>query len=293
MRLKFIIHLAELIKEGFYMIETSNLTKQLLIENLWTTDEMLNEIEILKTELEKKQLLKENTLKELEEEYLKTVEEKHLSSLAVKRYTRYENLVQQFKDIRSIAILVDLIVCVLIAYALVFLGFGILKTAAITVFLPFIFYFIYHQIVKIVLKNKEPEYPLNLEIVIKKAKLEEEYFHLKDALVIQCIDQEMKQMNQREIYLKEKLEQQSVLTEIYWPYTRKVIWFLENLMADDLKEALKLLAEANHRDEIKKTVETQNRQIEDLNKRFDKLVEDQKKIVIELNKQREKIKKIS
>ena len=116
---------------------------------------------------------------------------------------------------------------------------------------------------------------------------------MKDALVIQCIDQEMKQMNQREIYLKEKLEQQSVLTEIYWPYTRKVIWFLENLMADDLKEALKLLAEANHRDEMKKTIENQNLQIEDLNKRFDKLVEDQKKIVIELNKQREKIKKIS
>ena len=275
------------------MIEANNLTKQLLIENLWMTDEILNEIEILKTELEKKQLLKENTIKELEEEYLKTVEEKHLASPIVKRYARYENLVQQFKDVRSIAILVDLIVCILIGYGLVFLGFGILKTAAIVVFLPFIFYLIYHQIVKVILKNKEPEYPLNLETVIKKAKLEEEYFHLKDALVIQCIDQEMKQMNQREIYLKEKLEQQSVLTEIYWPYTRKVIWFLENLMADDLKEALKLLAEANHRDEMKKTIENQNLQIEDLNKRFDKLVEDQKKIVIELNKQREKIKKIS
>lgn len=111
---------------------------------------------------------------------------------------------------------------------------------------------------------------------------------MKDALVIQYIDQEVKQMIQREMYLKEKIEQQSVLTEIYWPYTRKVIWFLENQMADDLKESLKLLADSNHRDEIKKTVETQNRQIEDLNKRFDKLVEDQKKIVAELNKQREK-----
>ena len=264
------------------MIEASNLTKQLLIENLWMTDEMLNEVDILKSELEKKQLLKENTIKELEEEYLKVVEEKHLASPIVKRYARYENLVQQFKDVRSIAILVDLIVCILIGYGLVFLGVGILKTAAIVVFLPFIFYLIYHQIVKVILKNKEPEYPLNLETVIKKAKLEEEYFH-----------QEVKQMIQREMYLKEKIEQQSVLTEIYWPYTRKVIWFLENQMADDLKESLKLLADSNHRDEIKKTVETQNRQIEDLNKRFDKLVEDQKKIVAELNKQREKMKKIS
>lgn len=275
------------------MIEASNLTKQLLIENLWMTDEMLNEVEILKAELEKKQLLKANTIKELEEEYLKTVKEKHLASPAVKRYTRYENLVQQFKDIRSIAILVDLIVCVLIGYGLVFLGFGILKTAVVVVFLPFIFYLIYHQIVKAFLKSKEPQYPLDLEMVVKKAKLEEEYLTLKDSLSLQYIDSEMKQMIQREMYLKEKLEQQSVLTEIYWPYTRKVIWFLENQMADDLKESLKLLADANHRDEIKKTVETQNLQIEDLNKRFDKLVEDQKKIVAELNKQREKMKKIS
>ena len=62
------------------MIEANSLTKQLLIENLWMTDEILNEIEILKTELEKKQLLKENTIKELEEEYLNTVEENNLAS---------------------------------------------------------------------------------------------------------------------------------------------------------------------------------------------------------------------
>lgn len=135
------------------MIEASNLTKQLLIENLWMTDEMLNEVDILKSELEKKQLLKENTIKELEEEYLKVVEEKHLASPIVKRYARYENLVQQFKDVRSIAILVDLIVCILIGYGLVFLGVGILKTAAIVVFYHY-FYLIYHQIVKVILKIK-------------------------------------------------------------------------------------------------------------------------------------------
>lgn len=275
------------------MIESKDLVKKQLIENLWNTDEMLNEIEIMKSEFEKKQILKENTLKELEAEYLKEVEERYLASPTVKRYARYEKLVQQFKDLRGVAILVDLIVSVLIAYLLVFLDFGILKTAAVFIFLPFVFYFIYHQTVKLILKNKEPEYPLNLEIVIKKAKLEEEYFSLKDALVLQYIEQEMKQMSQREIYLKEKLEQQSVLTEVYWPYTRKVIWFLENLMADDLKEALKLLAESNHRDEMKAAIEIQNHQIEDLNKRFDKLVEDQKKVVNELNKQREQIKKIS
>lgn len=275
------------------MIEASKLSKELLIKNLWATDEMLNEVEILKTEVDKKQILKENTLKELEEEYLKIIEEKYLSSPGVKRYKRYEDLVQQFKDINGIAILIDLIICVLIGYTLIFLGVGILKTATVVIFLLFIFYIVYHQVVKVILKSKEPEHPLNLETVIKKAKLEKEYFHLKDALVIQNIDQEIKQMNQREIYLKEKLEQQSVLTEIYWPYTRKVIWFLENLMADDLKEALKLLAESNHRDEVKNAIENQNLQIEDLNKRFDKLVEDHKKIVNEINKQREQIKKIS
>ena len=275
------------------MIEASNLSKELLIKNLWATDEMLNEVEILKSEVDKKQILKENTLKELEEEYLKIIEEKYLSSPGVKRYKRYEDLVQQFKDINGIAILIDLIICVLIGYTLIFLGVGILKTATVVIFLLFIFYIVYHQVVKVILKSKEPEHPLNLETVIKKAKLEKEYFHLKDALVIQNINQEIKQMNQREIYLKEKLEQQSVLTEIYWPYTRKVIWFLENLVADDLKEALKLLAESNHRDEVKNAIENQNLQIEDLNKRFDKLVEDHKKIVNEINKQREQIKKIS
>lgn len=275
------------------MRESSTLTKKELLENLWQTDELLNELEILKSEIDKKHILKENTFKQLEEDYLKIVEENYLASPIVKRYARYEKLVQQFADIRGIAILIDLIICVLIGYALMFLGFGVLKTAVIVMILLFIFYFIYHQIVKVMLNNKEPEYPLNLETVIKKAKLEEEYFHLKDSPSIQYIDQEIKQMNQREVYLKERLDQQSVLTEIYWPYTRKVIWFLENLMADDLKEALKLLAESNHRDEMMKAIESQNVEINSLNKRFDKLIEDYKKIVNELNKQREQIKKMT
>lgn len=275
------------------MRESSTLTKKELLENLWQTDELLNELEILKSEIDKKHILKENTFKQLEEDYLKIVEENYLASPIVKRYARYEKLVQQFADIRGIAILIDLIICVLIGYALMFLGFGVLKTAVIVMILPFIFYFIYHQIVKVMLNNKEPEYPLNLETVIKKAKLEEGYFHLKDSLSIQYIDQEIRQMNQREVYLKERLDQQSVLTEIYWPYTRKVIWFLENLMADDLKEALKLLAESNHRDEMMKALESQNVEINSLNKRFDKLIEDYKKIVNELNKQREQIKKMT
>lgn len=275
------------------MIEAGKLSKELLIENLWTTDEMLNEIEILKSEVDKKQILKEKTLKELEEGYLKIIEEKYLESPGVKRYNRYKKMVQQFTDIRGIVILIDLIICVLIAYLLIFFGLGMLKTVATVGFLPFIFYFIYHQTVKLILKSKEPESPLNLETVIKKAKLEEEYFHLKDSPSIQFIDQEIKQMNQREVYLKERLDQQSVLTEIYWPYTRKVIWFLENLMAEDLKEALKLLAESNYRDEMMKTIESQNVEINSLNNRFEKLIADYKKIVNELNKQREQIKKIS
>lgn len=77
-----------------------------MIENLWNTDEMLNEIEIIKSEFEKKQILKENTLKELEAEYLKDVEERYLVSPVVKRYARHEELVQQFKDLRGVAILV-------------------------------------------------------------------------------------------------------------------------------------------------------------------------------------------
>lgn len=272
---------------------SSTLTKKELLENLWQTDELLNELEILKSEIDKKHILKENALKQLEEDYLKIVEENYLASPIVKRYARYEKLVQQFADIRGIAILIDLIICVLIGYSLMFLGFGVLKTTVIVMILPFIFYFIYYQIVKVMLNNKEPEYPLNLETVIKKAKLEEGYLHLKDSLSIQYIDQEIRQMNQREVYLKERLDQQSVLTEIYWPYTRKVIWFLENLMADDLKEALRLLAESNHRDEMMKTIESQNVEINSLNKRFDKLIEDYKKIVNELNKQREQIKKMT
>ena len=56
------------------MVEVNGLSKDELIANLWLTDEMINEIEIVKREIDKKKASLDSTIAATEQEHLKAVE---------------------------------------------------------------------------------------------------------------------------------------------------------------------------------------------------------------------------
>lgn len=56
------------------MVEVNGLSKDEIIANLWLTDEMINEIEIVKREIDKKKASLDSTIVATEQEHLKAVE---------------------------------------------------------------------------------------------------------------------------------------------------------------------------------------------------------------------------
>lgn len=55
-----------------------------------------------------------------------------------------------------------------------------------------------------------------------------------------------------------------MLPLIYRLRAREVVWFLENLRADNLKEALAALVDSDHRQQMEETVNQQNHEIQKL-----------------------------
>ena len=101
------------------MVEVNGLSKDAIIANLWLTDEMINEIEIVKREIDKKKASLDSTIVATEQEHLKAVETKYYDSSEYRAHQDYNGLIEKLKDFIGVAILIALIVCVLLSYALI------------------------------------------------------------------------------------------------------------------------------------------------------------------------------
>ena len=89
------------------MVEVNGLSKDELIANLWLTDEMINEIEIVKREIDKKKASLDSTIAATEQEHLKAVETKYYDSSEYKAHQDYNGLIEKLKDFKGVAILMN------------------------------------------------------------------------------------------------------------------------------------------------------------------------------------------
>ena len=83
------------------MVEINTLSKDELIANLWSTDEMIKEIEIIKCEIDKKKATLDSTIHSTEQEHLKTVENKYYESEGYKTNQAYQTLVEKLKAFKG------------------------------------------------------------------------------------------------------------------------------------------------------------------------------------------------
>ena len=91
-----------------------------------------------------------------------------------------------------------------------------------------------------------------------------EYQQIPNSLLANHMRDEIKKLNQQLSELEATLIEKTVLPEIYRMRAKEVVWYLENLMADNLKEALAALVEDDHREQVKQMIEEQNQEINQL-----------------------------
>ncbi len=271
------------------MSEVNDLSKDELIANLWLTDEMINEIEIVKREIDKKQVALEATIATTEQEHLSTVEKKYYDSEEYKAHQTYNTLNEKLTAFKGVAILIDLIICVLLGYGLIILGVKFLHVVLFWIITPIIVYLLYQQGLKYYLIKQKPAPIPSLESVCEEAKMSLEYQQIPNSLLAKHMKDEIIKLNQQVSELEANLAQKTVLPEIYRMRAKELVWYLENLMADNLKEALAALVEGDHRKQVKQMIEEQNQEINQLKDITSNLMEYNQKLAHKIEQQRQQL----
>ncbi|MDB8543061.1 hypothetical protein PNU79_13715 [Turicibacter sanguinis] len=275
------------------MVDPTTLTKDELISNLWLTDEIMSEIEIIKDEIEKKRVSLESTIQSTEQEYLKTVKENYTKSELCQAHQTYDDLIDRMKHLKGIVILIDLIICILLGYLFIMQDVKLMYVMLFWITVPILVYLIYDQIIKYYLKAKKPKPLSTLDEVIAEVKTSTEYLHISDSLIAKHIKQEMKQLELKIQQLEVLLDKKTVLPDIYRVRAKDVVWYLENQRADNLKEALAALVDSDHREQVKQMIEQQNHEIEKLNEVTEKLIKDNQKLKQQVEQQYQQIIELS
>lgn len=289
-----IAYFVDFLEKGeIYMVDSTTLTKDELISNLWLTDEIMSEIEIIKDEIEKKRVSLESTIQSTEQEYLKTVKENYTKSELYQAHQTYDDLIDRMKHLKGIVILIDLIICVLLGYLFIMQGVKLMYVMLFWITVPILTYLIYDQIIKYYLKAKKPKPLPTLDEVIAEVKTSTEYLHISDSLIAKHIKQEMKQLELKIQQLEVLLNEKTVLPDIYRVRAKDVVWYLENQRADNLKEALAALVDSDHREQVKQMIEQQNHEIEKLNEVTEKLIKDNQKLKQQVEQQYQQIIELS
>lgn len=271
------------------MVEISTLSKDELIANLWSTDEMIKEIEIIKCEIDKKKATLDLTIHSTEQDHLKAVEKKYYESDDYKANQAFNTLVEKLKAFKGIAILLDLILCVLLGYGLLVLGVKFSYVVIFWLITPIILFLLYQQGTKYYLMKQKPNDIPSLENLLEEAKMTLEYQSIPNSLLANHIRDEITKMSQQQSQLEVTLAEKTVLPEIYRKRAKEVVWYLENLMADNLKEALAALVEEDHRKELKQMIDDQNQEIHQLKDTTAKLMEHNQKLAQKIEQQRQQL----
>lgn len=274
------------------MTEVSQLSKKDLISNLWMTDELMSQMRYFEQERAEKKKTLVLTIESTQKEYIASVKEKYYGSEDFKAHQKYEELCLNLKDFREVALLLDLIIGVLISYLLFMIGVKFLSVVLSFVVIVLLIYLFYYVGVKYYLKQKKPLSIPTLEAVIEEAKESYDYQHIEHSLLANHLREEIHEIDQKISQLESELVEKTVLPEKYRHRSKDVIWYLENLVADNLKEALSALIEDDHRKQMKQMIDNQNHEIRHLKEISHQLIENHQRLIERLETQQQRIEEL-
>lgn len=255
------------------MLNASSLTKEELITNLWLTDELISEIEIIEEEIKKKNISLQATIEEAQMDYLKAVEESHNENVEYQENNADKVIVQRIKKMHKRFILTDFIISVLIGYVLIYLGMDFLHVVVFWLIVPATVYVGYRIWQSYYLNSHRPELSISpIEEVMERVKESPGFQKIPDSLFVRHLKEEIANLEQKKLASEQKLSEQTVLPVGYYQRTKEVIWYLENIESNHLIEALMALDELDYRERIQQMLEVQQNEIISLRNKIEELV---------------------
>ena len=260
------------------MIDAKLLTKEDLIANLWLTDEILSELDIIDDEIKKKNISLKAIVEEAQSDYLKSVENYYYQSEEYELNEKFQILNKKIQGVHNIVVIADIAICTIAGYFFIYFGFPFWQVIIFWLVVPLLIFGMYYLAQKFFLNSRKPPISLRpLKEVLEAAQQNDSFQKIPDSLLATHIKQEIARLNQKKREGEEILSSQTVLTKNYQPRAKEIVWYLENKMADNLKEALIALEEADFRKQMKQMIEEQKDEIKSLTEKVDRIVKDYRK----------------
>jgi len=273
--------------EGEKVVSDSRIvTKEDLIRNLWLTDEIINEIDIIDEEIKKKKLSLQGVQREAQAGYLKLIENDYYQSEEFKSKEEEGKLSQKLKKTHHIFLLSDVVISILLGYLFIALDVPFIQVVIFWLIVPIAVYGGYRLWQKNYLAKQKSQKPAReLDEVLREARESEEFEQIPDSLLAIHMKQEIAKLNQKCVAREKELEEKTVLPSKYKLRAREIVWYLENMRADNLKEAIIALEEDAYRLKIENMIEIQTEEMYQLKTKLDYLIEENER----LKKQQEQI----
>ncbi len=273
--------------------DAAMLSKEQLIEILYRTDELMNELTIVRHQIQNKQHVKEVELEALQHEYVEDTLQAYHESDDVLAYEDYRVFAQNVANFKKVALLLAIIIPLIIGNILFFMKVEFILVAGLVVILPFILFFIYQLIANKMVQDKKMPMPQSDEAIRRSATEEGGYEQLEQSLKIRNLGFEVKQLEQKQNQILEVLQTESVLKEIYYEKARRLIYFLNNQFADNLKEALLVLSTEEHRQQMEAAIREHEETITELRTKTNQLQDQVNELQAQVSKQQSQLEQMT
>ena len=274
------------------VVDVSKLNREQLLANLYRTDELVKEIEILDHEIEKKEKIRIVSLDALQMNYVTDKLAQYQASEEVKAYERQKAREKAYQEAKGVALVFTVMLPLITGGILYVMKTNIFIVAAVCVISPFILFSIYHLVGEYYIKNKELTVPKTDEIVYRDARLETSYTQLENEIEIRDLKFEITQLKQQREQTFEQLRSESALKEKYYKKARRLVYYLSNQYADTIKEAILLLENDEHRKVVNDQLEINGKEIKFLRQQLMMLQEQYDRLETEVDRYKKEVAKL-
>ncbi|HAX73028.1 MAG TPA: hypothetical protein DCY20_05840, partial [Firmicutes bacterium] len=119
-----------------------------------------------------------------------------------------------------------------------------------------------------------------------------EYREIENSMIAHYGKQEIAQLRRKIEALDQLIREESVLQEDYWLKASKLATYLEKQLASHLTEALTMLENEEHRQQMKEMMAYQNQEIANIRATTQKLISENEKLAKQVARQQELINEL-
>ena len=274
------------------VVDVSKLNREQLLANLYRTDELVKEIDILDHEIEKKEKMRIVSLDALQLNYVNDKLVHYQESDEVKAYERQQAREKAYEEAKGVALVFTVMLPLITGGILFVMNVNLILVATVCVISPILLFAVYYLIGEYYIKNKEIITPKTDEMVYRDARLETSYMQLENEIEIRDLKFEITQLKQKREQTFEQLRSESALKEKYYKKARRLVYYLSNQYADTIKEAILLLENDEHRKVVNDQLDINGKEIKFLRQQLMMLQEQCDRLEVEVELYKKEVTKL-